>query len=92
MSCVEDVIVDDLCGKMCVVIGLMSGIGVIIVCVFVKCGVCVVLVCCIFLKVEVLVECWMKEVVVVGTVLLDCAVMALDLDSFASVEAFAKAF
>ena len=88
----EDVIVDDLRGKTCVVTGPTSGIGVTTARALVKRGARVVLACRTPSKAEALVERWTKEAAAVGTAPPDCAVMALDLDSLASVEAFAKAF
>lgn len=88
----EDVIVDDLRGKTCVVTGPTSGIDVTTARALVKRGARVVLACRTPSKAEALVERWTKEAAAVGTAPPDCAVMALDLDSLASVEAFAKAF
>ena len=88
----EDVIVDDMRGKTCIVTGPTSGIGITTAHALVKRGARVVLACRTPAKAEALVERWTKEAGMVGTAVPDCAVMTLDLDSLASVEAFAKAF
>ena len=87
-----DVVAPEARGKTFIVTGPTSGIGVTTAHALVKHGARVILACRTVSKGEELVARWSAEAAMLKTERPNCRVMKLDLDSLASVRAFAKEF